>query len=182
MRGRVVLLTTSLNADWNSWPASPIFPPFIDRLMLFRRRRPAARAGRRGRRADRAVPRHRRRRRGRRSHARRPGGIGPRPRPGRRRRSALDRRRRERRLPLSPSARRDADVSSSPSTRRPSTRPNRPALATWRGPGPKTSKRPIPTGISRSLPIRTRSFTPPAPAAVVEYEPFGGRSRTCCYW
>ena len=35
MRGRVVLVTTTLNADWNSWPASPVFPPFIDRLMHF---------------------------------------------------------------------------------------------------------------------------------------------------
>jgi von Willebrand factor type A domain/Aerotolerance regulator N-terminal len=35
MRGRVVLATTTLNADWNSWPASPIFPPFIDHLMYF---------------------------------------------------------------------------------------------------------------------------------------------------
>jgi von Willebrand factor type A domain/Aerotolerance regulator N-terminal len=35
LRGRVVLITTTLNADWNSWPASPIFPPFIDRLMYF---------------------------------------------------------------------------------------------------------------------------------------------------
>ena len=35
MRGRVVLVTTTLNADWNTWPASPIFPPFIDRLMYF---------------------------------------------------------------------------------------------------------------------------------------------------
>ena len=35
LRGRVVLVTTTLNADWNSWPASPVFPPFIDRLMHF---------------------------------------------------------------------------------------------------------------------------------------------------
>ena len=35
LRGRVVLFTSSLNADWNSWPASPIFPPFMDRLMHF---------------------------------------------------------------------------------------------------------------------------------------------------
>ena len=94
-----------------------------------RRRRPAARTGRRGRRADRAVPRHRRRRLGRRPHARRPGGIGPRPRPGRRRRPALVRRRRERRLPRRRSAR-PAPTNSSPSTRRRSTRPSRPAPAT----------------------------------------------------
>ena len=35
LRGRVVLVTTTLNADWNSWPASPVFPPFIDRLMHY---------------------------------------------------------------------------------------------------------------------------------------------------
>jgi Aerotolerance regulator N-terminal/von Willebrand factor type A domain len=35
LRGRVILFTTTLNADWNSWPASPVFPPFIDRLMYF---------------------------------------------------------------------------------------------------------------------------------------------------
>jgi hypothetical protein len=35
LRGRVVLFTSTFNADWTSWPASPVFPPFIDRLMQF---------------------------------------------------------------------------------------------------------------------------------------------------
>jgi hypothetical protein len=34
-RGRVVLVTTTLNADWNAWPASPSFPPFVNHLMNF---------------------------------------------------------------------------------------------------------------------------------------------------
>ena len=51
-----------------------------------------------------------------------------------------------------------------------------------RGPGPKTSKRPIPTGISKSSPICTRSYTLPAP------RPSSSMSHSAlpwpmyCYW
>lgn len=32
-RGRVVLITTTLNSDWNRWPVSPAFPPFMQELL-----------------------------------------------------------------------------------------------------------------------------------------------------
>ncbi len=35
LRGRVVLVTTTHNGDCNSWATTPIFTPFIDRLMRF---------------------------------------------------------------------------------------------------------------------------------------------------
>jgi hypothetical protein len=35
MRGRVVLITTTVNSDWNSWPASPSFPPLMQELLNF---------------------------------------------------------------------------------------------------------------------------------------------------
>jgi hypothetical protein len=33
-RGRVVLITTTLNADWNRWPTSPAFPPLMQELVF----------------------------------------------------------------------------------------------------------------------------------------------------
>ncbi len=35
MRGRVVLITTTVNSDWNNWPASPSFPPLMQELFNF---------------------------------------------------------------------------------------------------------------------------------------------------
>ncbi len=35
MRGRVVLITTTVNADWNNWPSSPSFPPLMQELLLY---------------------------------------------------------------------------------------------------------------------------------------------------
>ncbi len=35
MRGRVVLVTTTVNSDWNNWPASPSFPPLMQELLHF---------------------------------------------------------------------------------------------------------------------------------------------------
>jgi hypothetical protein len=32
-RGRVLLFTSSLNMDWNTWPISPSFPPFMQELL-----------------------------------------------------------------------------------------------------------------------------------------------------
>ena len=32
-RGRVVLITTTVNSDWNNWPASPAFPPLMQELL-----------------------------------------------------------------------------------------------------------------------------------------------------
>src|SRR5262249_45669098 len=34
-RGRVVLITTTLNADWNRWPPSSAFPPFLHELVYY---------------------------------------------------------------------------------------------------------------------------------------------------
>jgi hypothetical protein len=34
-RGRVVLLTSTVNTDWNSWPLSPSFLPFMQELLRF---------------------------------------------------------------------------------------------------------------------------------------------------
>jgi hypothetical protein len=34
-RGRVVLFTSTVNMDWNSWPASPSFPAFTQELMRY---------------------------------------------------------------------------------------------------------------------------------------------------
>ncbi len=34
-RGRVVLLTSTANMDWNSWPASPSYPAFMQELMRY---------------------------------------------------------------------------------------------------------------------------------------------------
>jgi hypothetical protein len=34
-RGRVILFTSTFNMDWNSWPASPSYPPFIQELLGF---------------------------------------------------------------------------------------------------------------------------------------------------
>ncbi len=33
LRGRVVLITTTVNADWNNWPASPTFPPLMHEVL-----------------------------------------------------------------------------------------------------------------------------------------------------
>jgi hypothetical protein len=35
MRGRVVLVTTTVNADWNNWPASPSFPALMQELLYY---------------------------------------------------------------------------------------------------------------------------------------------------
>lgn len=34
-RGRVILLTTSVNMDWTSWPISPSFPPMMQELLRY---------------------------------------------------------------------------------------------------------------------------------------------------
>ncbi|MFO0928730.1 MAG: VWA domain-containing protein [Gemmataceae bacterium] len=34
-RGRVVLVTTTLNSDWNRWPVSPAFPPLMQELLYY---------------------------------------------------------------------------------------------------------------------------------------------------
>jgi hypothetical protein len=35
MRGRVVLITTTVNSDWNNWPTSPSFPPLMQELLYY---------------------------------------------------------------------------------------------------------------------------------------------------
>ncbi|HZY89496.1 MAG TPA: VWA domain-containing protein, partial [Gemmataceae bacterium] len=35
LRGRVVLITTTVNSDWNNWPASPAFPPLMQEVLNF---------------------------------------------------------------------------------------------------------------------------------------------------
>jgi hypothetical protein len=35
LRGRVVLITTTVNSDWNNWPASPTFLPLMHELLYF---------------------------------------------------------------------------------------------------------------------------------------------------
>lgn len=35
LRGRVVLLTSSVNADWNNWPSSPSFAPLMSELLYY---------------------------------------------------------------------------------------------------------------------------------------------------
>lgn len=35
MRGRVVLITTTVNADWNNWPSSPSFAPLMQELLYY---------------------------------------------------------------------------------------------------------------------------------------------------
>jgi hypothetical protein len=35
MRGRVVLITTTVNADWNNWPSSPSFAPLMSELLYY---------------------------------------------------------------------------------------------------------------------------------------------------
>ncbi|HTU19616.1 MAG TPA: VWA domain-containing protein, partial [Gemmataceae bacterium] len=35
MRGRVVLITTTVNADWNNWPTSPSFAPLMQELLYY---------------------------------------------------------------------------------------------------------------------------------------------------
>jgi von Willebrand factor type A domain/Aerotolerance regulator N-terminal len=35
LRGRVILITTTLNSDWNNWPTSPAFPPLMQELLHF---------------------------------------------------------------------------------------------------------------------------------------------------
>jgi hypothetical protein len=35
MRGKVVLVTTTVNSDWNRWPPSPSFPSLMNELMYF---------------------------------------------------------------------------------------------------------------------------------------------------
>jgi hypothetical protein len=35
MRGRVVLITTTVNSDWNKWPTSPSYPPLMQELLNF---------------------------------------------------------------------------------------------------------------------------------------------------
>jgi hypothetical protein len=34
LRGKVVLITTTVNADWNNWPSSPSFPPLMQELLF----------------------------------------------------------------------------------------------------------------------------------------------------
>ncbi len=34
-RGRVVLVTSTVNTDWTSWPVAPSFPPFVQELFRF---------------------------------------------------------------------------------------------------------------------------------------------------
>jgi hypothetical protein len=34
-RGRVILFTSTLNMDWNSWPASPSYPAFVQELLRY---------------------------------------------------------------------------------------------------------------------------------------------------
>ncbi len=34
-RGRVALITTTVNSDWNRWPASQAFPPFMQELLFY---------------------------------------------------------------------------------------------------------------------------------------------------
>src|SRR5206468_2105213 len=34
-RGRVVLVTSTVNTDWTSWPIAPSFPPFVQELFRF---------------------------------------------------------------------------------------------------------------------------------------------------
>jgi hypothetical protein len=33
LRGRVILITTTVNSDWNNWPASPAFPPLMQEVL-----------------------------------------------------------------------------------------------------------------------------------------------------
>jgi hypothetical protein len=33
LRGKVVLITTTVNSDWNNWPASPTFPPLMHEIL-----------------------------------------------------------------------------------------------------------------------------------------------------
>ena len=162
LRGRVVLVTTTVNADWNNWPASPVFPPFMQDAAALRRRRPAARAGRR--RSAQPIElflrqpgdRRRRRRHTRRTAARRrrrtqgldDGGV-----------AALGRHRRERRLPRQ---RRPAPAGeylfavNLPAAQRG-------AASQRERPGPhhaaRTCKAPTPSGTSRSSPTSARSRT-----------------------
>ncbi|HEY7326561.1 MAG TPA: VWA domain-containing protein [Gemmataceae bacterium] len=35
LRGRVVLITTTVNADWNNWPSSPSFAPLMQELLYY---------------------------------------------------------------------------------------------------------------------------------------------------
>jgi hypothetical protein len=42
-RGRVVLLASTLNTDWTSWPIAPSFPPFVQQLFRFAILQPARR-------------------------------------------------------------------------------------------------------------------------------------------
>src|SRR5262249_35699246 len=35
MRGKVVLVTTTVNSDWNRWPPSPSFPSLMNELLYF---------------------------------------------------------------------------------------------------------------------------------------------------
>ncbi len=35
LRGRVVLITTTVNSDWNNWPTSPSFPPLMHELLYY---------------------------------------------------------------------------------------------------------------------------------------------------
>ncbi|HWG43502.1 MAG TPA: VWA domain-containing protein [Gemmataceae bacterium] len=35
LRGRVVLITTTVNSDWNNWPTSPSFPPLMHELLFY---------------------------------------------------------------------------------------------------------------------------------------------------
>jgi hypothetical protein len=42
-RGRVVLVTSTFNTDWTSWPIAPSFPPFVQELLRFAVARPPQR-------------------------------------------------------------------------------------------------------------------------------------------
>jgi hypothetical protein len=33
MRGRVILITTTVNSDWNNWPVSPAYPPLMQEIL-----------------------------------------------------------------------------------------------------------------------------------------------------
>src|SRR5262249_37648533 len=34
-RGRVVLVTTTVNSDWSNWPVSPAFPPLMQEILYY---------------------------------------------------------------------------------------------------------------------------------------------------
>ena len=51
----VVLITTTVNADWNNWPTSPSFPPLMQELLYYASAARLREQVRTGRRTDRVV-------------------------------------------------------------------------------------------------------------------------------